>query len=299
MRKPYLMLFGAVLATGCDIEKVGSDGVLSMHYAHGFLENTTNPIGVGLTADLAIHSYTTDNEANVSAASSSDEEILAIQSIEGHLIELLAVSEGQSTLSVESDAGADSFVLETKEIASVVFDEIVHGLDSNIAAYPVAGAKFALPRRLYDASGDPVTGYGWNDVVISTPELATFIEDGVFEAMWFQTVDKGTLTLEFADSSKSIQILDVAEVTEWIIEMPEVEDGEDLSVGSAVNISIYGETAAAYIGLTHLISEDEAVCSVESFWDIATLYYVLAQSNGLCRILNASTNEVVLEQEVQ
>jgi len=298
MKQGIAFLGLLTLATGCEIEKVGNDGVLSMYYSHGLLESTTHPIGVGLVADVGVREYVTDAQADILDVQSSDGAVLSVNSMDTTGFQLLAGQAGTSNIAVESSVGSDSFDLEAMDVEAAVFGEIVHGLDSNVAAYPVAGAKFAIDRRLFGANETPITGYGWNGFTVGPAELVTFLEDSSMEVLWFQTVDKGNMIIEFGHHSKSIQILDPSEVTQWVVDMPEITEGEVFPVGSVKSITIYGETAEAYVGLTHLISDDEAVCAVESFWDLASFYVVESKANGLCRISNAVTGEAIFELEV-
>ena len=298
MKKAMGLLFMVVLATGCEVEKVGNDGVLSMYYAHGLLENTTRPIGVGLVADVGIRDSITDAQGSILDVQSSDSTVLSVQSMSTESFQLQGEQAGTSLISVESDLGADSFDLTTMDVEAAVFGEIVHGVDGNVAAYPVAGSKFAIDRELYGSNQTPITGYGWDGFTVGPAELVTFLEDSVMEVLWFQTLDKGNMIVEFGYHSKSIQILDPSEITNWVIDMPEFAEGDVLPVGQGITITIYGETAEAYVGLTNLISEDETVCSVDSFWDVASLYIVSPLSNGLCRISNIATGDIILALEV-
>ena len=293
MKQIYFSIL-AVGVVGC-FDKVGTEGNLSMSYDHGFLERASTPVATGLQALVSVSAVNSEAPVLVTDVFSNDESVIAIQEVSESGFEMTANAQGSTAVHVHSDAGNDSFIFEVKDIGKIAFSDIV--TVSTESAYPIVGAQIPIRRTIYDVDEGLLTGFGLTSVEITPAESAELIADTKQETLIVQVNEVGDFAIGFADDSTTYSAIALDEITNWVVQIPS-ESQEVLQVKDSFAITIYGETVNGYVGLTHLASADDSVCSVMNVLEAASFYSVSAMGEGTCTIKNGVTGEVIFEKEV-
>ena len=144
MKRNSIILIGSLALSAC-YAKTGTEGNLQITYAHGFLNSTRTPIGVGLRA-IARVSDLNGNPSEINGVSSMDDDVFSISQIIGNDIYFQANHIGKSELTIDAGELGDVFILEAREISSVEFRELmVTQIEGE--ARPVAGSTMPFHRQ--------------------------------------------------------------------------------------------------------------------------------------------------------
>lgn len=291
------ILLSAVLMSACYTTLEGKGGDLTLSYVHGdLLENVSRPIAAGLMARVQIEDASSDEPVIISSAAADEESILAVDSISDAQLVLSGLADGQATLSVSTEIGLeDSFTLQVQSIDAVQYEDLVLG--SSVEEYAIAsGATVWLPRTLYGADGQVLTGFGLSAPTFAPENSAEFISDGESNASTVHFLSPGEVTVSVEDGTPiTYTVVDGTDV-DWDIDYTETDT---LTVGSALAFSMTGTDSTDRLIVGSLSSLDETVCTVTSLLDSATLFMVIGLAEGECQLtLNGDASTPVVSYTV-
>ena len=295
MRTPILL--SSVLLGACYTTLDGSGGELTLSYVHGgLLESVSNPIAAGLMAKVQIQDASSDQTILIASAEAGDASVLAVDTISEDRMIISGLADGQATLLVNTASGIeDRFTLQVQSIDAVQYTDLMLGVSAD--EYAIAsGATVLLPRTVYGADGQILTGYGLSAPAFVPEGSAEFVSDGESNASTVHFPLPGEVTVSVGDGAPiTYSIVDGAEV-DWTIDYA---DEETLPVNSGLALSLTGADSTDRLVVGSLSSFDETICTVTSLLDSATLFMVATLAEGECQLaLNGDFSAPVVSYSI-
>ncbi len=290
---PLAPLAACCALAACDVAQSGQGGVLT--FAWQELERSLpvafdTPVAAGLSGAVAVTSVGSDAALAVTAATSSDPEILEVRSVDFNVIQVRARSPGTVTITVETDGGRDTIELHVAELATVDLSGPGFLVPETPTPRAVVGGRMALAVALRDAGGGRLTGYGELPVVIradppEASDAARFVGQGFIRPTFLA---EGPVTLTpGAGEGFALEVVAPSALVD--LELRGLQSLTSLAVGESASGVLRGLTndAATVAGLDGVVTlaAAEAICRIVPNTKLGDgVFEVTAVASGTCTI---------------
>ncbi len=170
----FALSTAALLTAGCDPQISGEQGNLALTFDNGASAGATgsSPLAVGATLDYSAHLEGDKNQkVSFTSATSSDDSVILVDGVEGGLMTLEGIGDGEAIIDVDADgpdgAIADSFTLDAATVDALEFahpcapeDEAVYLVDHDINLHYKmrSDGRLAVGHGHYPVTLDPADG---------------------------------------------------------------------------------------------------------------------------------------------
>ncbi|MFP4599533.1 MAG: hypothetical protein ACLFVJ_14840 [Persicimonas sp.] len=204
----FALSTAALLTAGCDPQISGEQGNLTLTYDKGGSPGATgaSPLAVGATLDYSAHlEGEKDKKVSFTSATSSDDSVILVDGVEGGLMTLEGIGEGEAVIDVDADgpdgAITDAFSLDAATVDALEFahpcapeDEAVYLVDHDINLH----YKMRSEGRL-------AVGYGYYPVTLEPSdgaELTDTTTNGLLPLQSSAEAGAVTVSSELEDASE-------------------------------------------------------------------------------------------------
>ncbi len=199
--KPITILPLLVLMTACQSNLTGNEGNLVFSYtADDAVGDFNKPIGVGASLEIQVTTVASRLPVNLSAVTSSDNEVLEITGNSTNRFVVHGLSPGTSLIEVEADS-VDGTLTDSVNLLAAAPDvvKLYHSceLPATRTGLYQTGTNILIPFDLEKTNGQPVIGYGLHPVEI-TPA-----ENGVLDA---SSLDQANLHIQLGATAGEMKL---------------------------------------------------------------------------------------------
>jgi hypothetical protein len=258
----------ALLASACNPQISGEEGNLGLTYEEGPVggAGASSPLAVGAMLDYAAYPED-DKEQRVtfSSATSDDDKIIRVDQVDGGLMTLEGVADGEATVDVEAEgpdgaALTDSFGLEAATVDALEFDnpcakdeEAVYLVDHDIRLH-----------YTMRAGGTIAVGYGHYPVEITPAEGATVGSttiNGLLPLRTGMTAGEVTVSSSVDDTEFGLTLAEEGDIDG--LEIFEDEIFNDGNYPAAVGVDLSLHLLPTVSGLIPGLTEPAPVCQAD------------------------------------
>jgi hypothetical protein len=208
-----------LLASACTPQLGGEEGNLSLSYEQGPIAEAvgSSPLAVGAKLDYSVsRRLETSQKLSFDSATSSADSVVAVSSVQGGLMTLEALSEGQASIDVEATDGGellhDTFVVEARVVDSLEIahpcapgDEAVYLVDHDVRLHYTMRAESTV-----------AVGYGYYPVEFQPADAATLgatTLNGLLPIHTGSTPGEVTIASTVSDDAFAITLIEAADIT--------------------------------------------------------------------------------------
>ncbi|MBH25909.1 MAG: hypothetical protein CMH57_15995 [Myxococcales bacterium] len=198
------LLTTALLAwTGCNSQLTGNEGNLTFQYAaDDDVNNFNKPVAVGAKLDVKVLEVGNNRSATLTAASTSDPNVLDVASFAGDTMVLEGKGAGNTLVEVAATTSGGTAVTDSVNMSAAVPDvlKLRHTCTEGDRALYLVGQELAfIGFDMERSNGQPVIGYGYYPVSAEPAEGATVITEGHKDQIFIRlslSDTKGDVTLK-------------------------------------------------------------------------------------------------------
>lgn len=276
----HLLVLAALV--GCQSRSTGNLGNLEFAYwTDDDAVDFNKPIAVGASLDVTVAEAGTHAPVTITAASTDDDGIVAVDGFAGDTVTVRAVADGGAVLSVEAETASGealpdeiNLLARTPEVL-----KLWHTCTAadGVAAY-LAGQRVYVPFDLEMANGQSTIGYGYYPVAASGTGAALVAEDSDQTWMVFDTTAAGTVSLasEIDDGALTMEIVDAASV-----------DGVAEPIAFVLEDIDVGDTNAFYV---HPTAGGTRVCQAD------TTKTVVSDTPEICEVRDGDARDEAVHE---
>lgn len=260
-----------LILIACTSRITGNEGNFEFSYvADDRITDFNKPIAVGAKLDLEVRDVGQRRPVELLAAAYDDPSVLEVLSFDGNSITVQGVGAGTALLEVEGTTANGETLTDSVNMLSAVPEvlNLWHTCDYSLdsAAY-LAGQKVWVPFDMERSNGQPVIGYGYYPVDLSSEAGALNVDEGIGSHMVVDTVSAGALVLssQIDDTTLTMQVIDAAQIDG--VQEPIAGVVEDIDVGDTNLFFVrpmFGELIVCQADLTkQVVSDTPDICAVE------------------------------------
>jgi len=249
MRKSTLILAALTVLpalVGCESKVTGNEGNFQFSYpADDRVADFNKPIAVGAYLDIEVRDVGYQQPVTLSAASTDDEGVLAVESFQGSELTLKGVGAGSALLSVEGTTTDGELLTDSVNMLAAVPEvlQLAHTCEDLDSAAYLTNQRVWLPFEMTMENTQPVIGYGYYPLTVDTADSGAAVTLNVSDSgQQYMAFDMGstggaaTLTSTIDDTTLSFTVVTEAEIDgaaqpiAWVFEDIDVGDVNDFYV---------------------------------------------------------------------
>lgn len=236
-RIPARHLFGATLLAlvACKSTVTGNEGNFQFSYqADDWITDFNKPVAVGAFLDLEVREVGTALSVDLTSASFDDTAVLAVDTYEGNTITIEGMGDGNALLSVEGVTSSGETLTDSVNMQAAVPENLSlsHSCTTGDEAAYMTDQRAWVAFEMEQENGQPVIGYGYYPVALSSSAATLDESDSTQQWMAFDTASSGeelVLESDIDDTTLTMQVSEPAAIDG--VQEPVAFVAEDIDVG--------------------------------------------------------------------